>query len=47
MTSPVTKFTLEAPGGEVDIVAHCNNGRVLGVEMTPPPCYVAASNVQV
>ena len=47
MMSPVTKFTLEAPGGEVDIVAHCKDGRVLGVEMTPPPCYVAASNVQV
>ena len=44
---PVTRFKLEAPGGEVDIKAHCKNGRVLDVEMTPPPSYVAASNIQV
>ena len=47
MTSPVTKFKLEAPGGEVDIKAHCKDGRVLDVEMTTLPSYVAASNIQV
>ena len=44
---PVTQFDLEAPGGQVHIKAHCKDGRVLKVEMTPPPSYVAASNIQV
>ena len=44
---PVTQFNLEAPGGPVHIKAHCKDGRVLEVEMTPPPSYVAASNIEV
>ena len=44
---PVTQFSLEAPGGQVHIKAHCKDGRVLEVEMTPPPSYVAASNIEV
>ena len=47
MTYPVTGFKLEAPGGEVNVKAHCNDGRVLDVEMTTLPSYVAASNIQV
>ena len=47
ITVPVTQFDLEAPGGQVHIKAHCKDGRVLEVEMTPPPSYVAASNIQV
>ena len=47
MTEPTTRFKLEAPGGEVDISANCLNGRVLEVVMTPQPCFVVASDIQV
>ena len=47
MTEPTTRFKLEAPGGEIEINANCLNGRVVEVVMTPQPCFVVASDIQV
>lgn len=47
MAEPVTEFSLEAPGGEVQVQAECSNGRVTKVSMTAFPCYVAVENAQV
>ncbi len=34
MREPVTRFTLEAPGGLVDVSAQCANGKVQGITVT-------------
>ena len=47
MTEPATRFKLEAPGGVIEINANCRNGRVIDVVMTPQPCFVVASDIQV
>ena len=47
MIEPQTSFALEAPGGKVEVTAHCSKGRVTKVSLTPQPAYVAVSNAQV
>ena len=47
MVEPITRFTLEAPGGPIEVQASCENGRVLEVSMTALPSFVAASNIKV
>ena len=47
MIEPITSFKLESPGGEVEIKANCKHGRVIDVIMTPQPCFVVASDIQV
>jgi proline racemase len=40
MTEPETRFTLEAPGGLIPIVARCRNGRCEQITFTNVPCFV-------
>lgn len=40
MTEPETRFTLEAPGGLVGIVATCRQGRCERIKFTNVPCFV-------
>jgi proline racemase len=39
MAEPVTRLRLEAPGGPIDIVATCRNGKVESVEFENVPCF--------
>ena len=39
MTEPETRFTLEAPGGLVDILAHCSNGKAERITVKNVPCF--------
>jgi proline racemase len=39
MAEPVSTFSLEAPGGRVDITAGCRNGKVEWVEVENVPCF--------
>jgi len=39
MTEPVTRFTLEAPGGLVEIVADCKNGKAERITVTNLPSF--------
>lgn len=39
MREPVTNLRLEAPGGPIDIVATCRNGKVESVEFENVPCF--------
>lgn len=41
MIEPVTKLTLEAPGGLIEVHAHCLNGRVESVRITNVPSFAA------
>lgn len=41
MTEPETRFTLEAPGGLIDVVATCGNGKALSVRVTNHPSFAA------
>ncbi|MGE0211513.1 MAG: proline racemase family protein [Parvibaculaceae bacterium] len=41
MREPVTRFTLEAPGGLVPVVAECEGGRVKRVKLTNVPCFAS------
>lgn len=41
MVEPVTKVRLEAPGGPIDIVATCRDGKVQSVEFENVPCFAA------
>ena len=45
MEAPVTRLTLETPGGLVRIEALCKDGRVERVTLTNVPCYAAAIGV--
>ena len=45
MTEPQTKITLEAPGGLVDVVADCENGKVTKVHLQNVPSFVEKQNV--
>lgn len=40
MVEPVTRLTLEAPGGLVRVEAHCRDGKVTGVTFANVPCFV-------
>ena len=44
MVEPVTQFKLEAPGGLIAVLAHCQSGRVIKVEMTAMPSFVGKVN---
>ena len=41
MREPLTRFTLEAPAGLIDITAECRGGRVLGVTFENVPAFCA------
>jgi proline racemase len=41
MSEPVATFSLEAPGGRVDITAGCRDGKVDWVEVENVPCFAA------
>jgi proline racemase len=41
MREPETTLRLEAPGGVVEVVATCRDGRCESVELTNVPCFVA------
>lgn len=40
MVEPETRFTLEAPGGLIDVVAQCRNGKAESVRITNHPSFV-------
>jgi len=40
MVEPITRFTLEAPGGLVGIEARCENGKCVDVKFKNVPCFV-------
>ena len=46
MTEPETSFSLEAPGGRVDITAGCSRGKVDWVEVENVPCFAAHLGVR-
>jgi len=39
MTEPETRFTLEAPGGLVDVLAECRNGKAERITVKNVPCF--------
>jgi proline racemase len=39
MTEPETRFTLEAPGGLVDVLAHCCDGKAERITVKNVPCF--------
>ena len=39
MHEPITKVRLEAPGGPIDVVAACRDGKVRSVEFENVPCF--------
>lgn len=41
MVEPETRFTLEAPGGLIDVVAQCRNGKAESVRITNHPSFVS------
>lgn len=41
MVEPVTNLRLEAPGGPIDIVATCRDGKVESVEFENVPCFAS------
>ena len=45
MEEPVTQFQLEMPGGLIDIIAHCRDGKVESVEFTNIASFVDRTNV--
>ena len=44
---PETRLTLEAPGGLVEILAECRDGRCRSVQTTNVPCYVDALDLAI
>lgn len=46
MQEPVTLLRLEAPGGLVDVEAHCANGHVQSIRVTNVPSFVSSLNAQ-
>ncbi len=42
MTEPVTRLTLEAPGGLVEVVAECHDGKAERITVTNVPSFAAA-----
>ena len=47
MTEPVTRLTLETPGGLVPVEAHCRDGRVERVKLVNVPCYAAILDAEI
>ncbi|MGQ0567853.1 MAG: proline racemase family protein, partial [Gemmobacter sp.] len=47
MTEPETRFTLEAPGGLVDVVATCRNGKAQSIRVTNHPSFAAHLGAQI
>jgi proline racemase len=45
MTEPETRLRLDMPAGPVDVVAGCEDGRVLWVELTNVPCFATHLDV--
>ncbi|MGO1117339.1 proline racemase family protein [Rhodovibrionaceae bacterium A322] len=41
MQEPITRLKLDTPGGLVEVVAHCENGRVKRITVTNVPSFVA------
>ncbi|HCO56374.1 MAG TPA: hypothetical protein DIT93_15340 [Pelagibacterium sp.] len=41
MTEPETRFTLEAPGGLIGVVATCENGKATSIRVTNHPSFAA------
>ncbi|WP_457940660.1 trans-3-hydroxy-L-proline dehydratase [Mesorhizobium sp. 10J20-29] len=41
MTEPLTRMTLEAPGGLIDVVAECHNGKAVRITVTNVPSFAA------
>ena len=46
MTEPVTKMTLEAPGGLVRVVAECENGKAKRITVRNLPSFVSELGIQ-
>ena len=47
MTEPVTRMTLEAPGGLVEVEAQCRNGRAERVRVTNVPSFAVRLDAQI
>lgn len=47
MREPETRFTLEAPGGLVPIVAECSGGRVKRVKLTNVSCFASHLDAEI
>ena len=47
MKEPVTKFTLEAPAGPIEIVAKCTGGKARSIVLKNAPSFVEALDVEV
>ena len=47
MHEPETRFTLEAPGGLVDVVATCRNGKAQSIRVTNHPSFAARLAAQI
>lgn len=45
MTEPETRFTLEAPGGLIDVVATCKDGKAVSIRVTNHPSFAAKLDV--
>lgn len=45
MTEPETRFTLEAPGGLIDVVATCRDGKAVSIRVTNHPSFAAKLGV--
>lgn len=41
MVEPITRLTLEAPGGVIDVEAHCRNGKAERIVLTNVPSFAA------
>lgn len=46
ITGPQTKLTLEAPGGLIEVTAHCSGQRVEAVTFKNMPCFVGHKEVE-
>ena len=46
MTEPQTKMMLEAPGGLIDVVAECHNGKAVRITVTNVPSFAAKLDVK-
>lgn len=46
ITGPETKFMLEAPGGLIEVAAHCSGGQVESVTFKNMPCFIGHKGVE-
>lgn len=47
MAEPETRFTLEAPGGLVDVIAQCSNGKAERITVKNVPCFADRLDAQI